>query len=238
MLQLYSPCSRKKTIQLLCWPHPLFFWVSVPTHTMHIGNQLHSQPVASPGKSIAQGISLMNDRRVACQQETWIGLESLHTMLAFLKRVRLWERNKDARTRGRHWKQILTAGELSSSGLESGVKKCWVVENHQMCWWTRIKAPSIFEISKLRVKYLSGWKGKSDAENPRLGKGAPWWPLAAGLGLPFPVSYFASSFFGTRDCFLMLCKTHLIEHECPNSWCWVMFRCRILTVCRVFLINW
>lgn len=34
----------------------------------------------------------MNYQQVACQQETWIGLESPHTMPAFLKKVWLWER--------------------------------------------------------------------------------------------------------------------------------------------------
>lgn len=46
------------------------------------------------------------------------------------------------------------------------------------------------------MKYVSGWKGSSDDEDPRLGKATPSWPLASGLGLSLPSSYFASSFFG------------------------------------------
>lgn len=66
----------------------------------------------------------MNYRQVACQQEPWIGLEIPHTMLIFLKKI--WLRNKDAWTHGQHWKQILI-GPWWESELE------WVT-----VWWQKV----------------------------------------------------------------------------------------------------
>lgn len=145
----------------------------------------------------------MNYRQVACQQETMIGLENLLTMLTFLKKVWLWERNKDAWTRGQQWKQILI---VPCWGAELEWVRVWCQKMLgcgkplKLCWLTRIKAPSIFKISELRVNYFNEWKGSSDGENPRLGKGTfskvASVTLAAGLGPSFPISYSASRFSG------------------------------------------
>lgn len=96
--RLYScPASHVVHFPCVC-PHPHHAYWEPATHPA--GHQ--SRKIHKP-----EGVSLMNYQQVACQQETWIGLENPHTMPAFLKKVWLWEGNKDAWTRGQHWKEIL-----------------------------------------------------------------------------------------------------------------------------------
>lgn len=179
----------------------------------------------------------MNYQQVACQQETWIGLENPHTMLAFLQKVWLWERNKDAWTHGQHWKQILI-------GPRWGAELEWVRVWCQKVLGCGKPLTVLIDHNKSSI-YFQDLKNEGEICKWREGREG-WWEPKPGRrhSLPVGLCYsghrpwtllfcllFCTTLFWTCDYFLTLCKIHLIEYECRNSWCSVVFRLRIQTVC-------
>lgn len=75
----HCACWLKTTPWLSTQPHPLC-GLCVPTHTMHIENQPHTQRAADPEKSIAQG-DIIDELQTSCLSAgnmDWIRESSYH----------------------------------------------------------------------------------------------------------------------------------------------------------------